>query len=261
MKLPPQAAGAGVSLKGRSVFATIPDKGHVVLAGSKEAAETVLRKAAGKKTTKLTQQGTAAPARQDRPQAVHRGRHAGAGGRREGQEHHRRHHGDVRREDALHGGRRPTPTRPSRSTPRSASSSRWSRDIVGLVVLAAEGAGAGPRHPQRHQARGQGQHHRHQQRHQGRNAAESSSRPPPNWPPSRAAASSNDSVIRFRPLAAIADRAKPQAARPFSRDNHAHSSYRGAGPAGAGLPPAGGAGRRRRSLRPGRQRMGACGST
>jgi hypothetical protein len=52
--LPPQAAGAGISLKGKSVFATIPDKGHVVLAGSKEAAEIVLSKSAGKKTTKLT---------------------------------------------------------------------------------------------------------------------------------------------------------------------------------------------------------------
>jgi len=52
--LPPQAAGAGISLKGRSLFATVPDKGNVVLAGSKEAAELVLSKAAGKKTTKLT---------------------------------------------------------------------------------------------------------------------------------------------------------------------------------------------------------------
>ncbi|HEX5270552.1 MAG TPA: hypothetical protein VFW33_08710, partial [Gemmataceae bacterium] len=52
VKLPPQAAGAGVNLKGKSVFVTIPDKGHIVLVGSKEAAETVLAKAAGKKTTK-----------------------------------------------------------------------------------------------------------------------------------------------------------------------------------------------------------------
>jgi hypothetical protein len=54
IKLPPQAAGAGVNLKGRSAFAVIPDKGHVVLTGSKESAETVLAKGAGKKTTKLT---------------------------------------------------------------------------------------------------------------------------------------------------------------------------------------------------------------
>jgi hypothetical protein len=55
VKLPPQAAAVvGGNLKGRSLFATIPDKGHVVLVGSKEAAETVLAKAAGKKTTKLS---------------------------------------------------------------------------------------------------------------------------------------------------------------------------------------------------------------
>jgi hypothetical protein len=55
MKLLPPAAGAlGGNLKGRSAFATIPDKGHVVVAFSKESAETVLTKAAGKKTTKLS---------------------------------------------------------------------------------------------------------------------------------------------------------------------------------------------------------------
>jgi hypothetical protein len=54
VKLPPQAAGAGVNLKNKSVFAVIPDKGNVVLVGTKESAETVLAKAAGKKTTKLT---------------------------------------------------------------------------------------------------------------------------------------------------------------------------------------------------------------
>jgi hypothetical protein len=52
--LPPQAAGAGINLKDRSVFAAIPDKNHVILVGSKEAAETVLAKGAGKKTTKLS---------------------------------------------------------------------------------------------------------------------------------------------------------------------------------------------------------------
>ena len=54
VKLPPQAAGAGVNLKGKSVFAVVADKGNVVLVGTKESAETVLAKAAGKKTTKLT---------------------------------------------------------------------------------------------------------------------------------------------------------------------------------------------------------------
>jgi hypothetical protein len=54
IKLPPQAAGAGLNLKGKSVFAVIADKGNVVVVGSKEAAETALAKAAGKKTTKLT---------------------------------------------------------------------------------------------------------------------------------------------------------------------------------------------------------------
>ncbi len=53
--LPPQAAGAvGGALKNRSIFATIPDKGHVVFTGSKEAAEGVLVKGAGKKATKLS---------------------------------------------------------------------------------------------------------------------------------------------------------------------------------------------------------------
>ncbi|HKI38436.1 MAG TPA: hypothetical protein VKA46_41690 [Gemmataceae bacterium] len=54
VKMPPQAAGAGLNLKGKSVFVVIPDKGHIVLVGTKESAETVLAKAAGKKTTKLT---------------------------------------------------------------------------------------------------------------------------------------------------------------------------------------------------------------
>jgi hypothetical protein len=53
VKLPPQAAGAGINLKDKSVFAAIPDKNHVVIVGSKEAAEAVLAKGAGKKTTKL----------------------------------------------------------------------------------------------------------------------------------------------------------------------------------------------------------------
>jgi hypothetical protein len=52
-KLPPAAAG-NVSLNGKSFFAVIADKGNLVLVGSKESAETVLAKAAGKKTTKLT---------------------------------------------------------------------------------------------------------------------------------------------------------------------------------------------------------------
>lgn len=52
--LPPAAGAVGGSLKGRSAFAVIPDKGHVVVAFSKESAETVLAKAAGKKTTKLS---------------------------------------------------------------------------------------------------------------------------------------------------------------------------------------------------------------
>jgi hypothetical protein len=54
VKVPPQAAGAGVNLKDKSVFAVIADKGNIVLVGSKESAEVVLAKAAGKKTTKLT---------------------------------------------------------------------------------------------------------------------------------------------------------------------------------------------------------------
>jgi hypothetical protein len=54
MKLLPPAVGALGNFKGRSAFATIPDKGHVVVAFSKESAETVLLKAAGKKTTKLS---------------------------------------------------------------------------------------------------------------------------------------------------------------------------------------------------------------
>jgi hypothetical protein len=53
-KLPPQLAGAGVNLKGKSLFLVFADKGNVVLTGSKEGAETALAKAAGKKATKLT---------------------------------------------------------------------------------------------------------------------------------------------------------------------------------------------------------------
>jgi hypothetical protein len=56
VKVPPQAAGAGVNLKDKSFFGVIADKGNIVLVGSKESAETVLAKAAGKKTTKLTNQ-------------------------------------------------------------------------------------------------------------------------------------------------------------------------------------------------------------
>ena len=60
VKLPPQAAAAGLNLKGRSVFVAIPDKGHIVFVSSKESAETVLAKAAGKKTTKLANKDLAA---------------------------------------------------------------------------------------------------------------------------------------------------------------------------------------------------------
>ena len=52
--MPPQAAGAGVNLEDKSVFAVIADKGNIVLVGSKESAEVVLAKAAGKKATNLT---------------------------------------------------------------------------------------------------------------------------------------------------------------------------------------------------------------
>jgi len=54
VKVPPQAAGAGVNLKDKSFFGVIADKGNIVVVGTKESAETVLAKAAGKKTTKLT---------------------------------------------------------------------------------------------------------------------------------------------------------------------------------------------------------------
>jgi hypothetical protein len=55
VKLPPQAAGqVGSLLKEKSVFGVIADKGNIVLVGTKESAELVLAKAAGKKTTKLT---------------------------------------------------------------------------------------------------------------------------------------------------------------------------------------------------------------
>jgi hypothetical protein len=55
VKLPPQlGAGANVNLKGKSVFAVIADRGNVVVSPSKETVEEVLAKAAGKKTTKLS---------------------------------------------------------------------------------------------------------------------------------------------------------------------------------------------------------------
>jgi hypothetical protein len=60
VKVPPQAAGANINLKGKSVFAVIADKGNIVFSGSKESAETVLAKAAGKKTTKLKSKELAA---------------------------------------------------------------------------------------------------------------------------------------------------------------------------------------------------------
>jgi hypothetical protein len=54
IKLPPQLKASGADLKGKSVFVVIADKGNIILVGSKESAETILAKAAGKKTTKLT---------------------------------------------------------------------------------------------------------------------------------------------------------------------------------------------------------------
>ncbi len=54
IKVPPQLAGSGVNLKGKSLYFTFADKGHVVLTPAKATAETALEKAAGKKTTKLT---------------------------------------------------------------------------------------------------------------------------------------------------------------------------------------------------------------
>jgi len=53
IKLPAPAAAAGINLTGKSLFFVFPDKGHVVLLGTKDSAEDVLAKAAGKKTTKL----------------------------------------------------------------------------------------------------------------------------------------------------------------------------------------------------------------
>lgn len=61
IKLPPQAAGAGVNFKGKSVvFVVLADKGNVVAVPTKEGAEEVLAKAAGKKTTKLKSKELAA---------------------------------------------------------------------------------------------------------------------------------------------------------------------------------------------------------
>jgi len=60
VKVPRQAAGAGLDLKDKSVFAVIADKGNIVLVSSMESAESVLAKAAGKKTTKLANKELAA---------------------------------------------------------------------------------------------------------------------------------------------------------------------------------------------------------
>jgi hypothetical protein len=57
VKVPSQAAGqVNGLLKDRSLFGVIADKGNIVVVGTRESAELVLAKAAGKKTTKLTNQ-------------------------------------------------------------------------------------------------------------------------------------------------------------------------------------------------------------
>jgi hypothetical protein len=66
--VPPQAQGAGVNFKGKSVFVAIADKNDIVVSGSKAVAGEALDRAAGKKEGKLKSKDLAALVAKINPQ-------------------------------------------------------------------------------------------------------------------------------------------------------------------------------------------------